>query len=62
MWKHWKRLWAAARCRYSPGHPLWPADRQSEWKGCAGEFLHALKNVYVEQFRLWGIELNPRRR
>ena len=48
------------KCDYGPWHPLWPEGRESEWKGCGGEFWHALANVWVEAWRHYlGIEIRP---
>ncbi len=59
MREHWDRLWLSAKGQW---YPRMQPGRKSRYKGYLGELLHSLKNVYVEQFRLWGIELNPRRR
>ena len=59
MKEHWNRLWLSVLGKWKPEMQ---DGRDSEYKGYVGELLHSLKNVYVEQFRLWGIELNPRKK
>ena len=59
MKQHWERLGLSIQGRWFPNMQ---AGRQSRYKGYVGELLHSLKNVWVEQFRLWGWETNPRRR
>lgn len=58
MERHFNRLWLSVLGQWKPdpvtGWDGMHDDRQSPYKGYWGELGHSLKNVFVEQFRLWG--------